>query len=59
MDKEQIKKLERLGIDSSQCSIDVFDNLLDLCGFLYDELEIKEEDRFKLELYRLSRKATN
>lgn len=59
MDKEQIKKLERLGIDSSQCSIDIFENLLEVAIFLYDELEIREEDRMRVEINRLSKKPTN
>lgn len=59
MDKTQIYKLERLGIDTSQCSIDIFANLLDLCEFLYDEASIKEEDRMKFDIYRLSRNPTN
>lgn len=59
MDKEQIKKLERLGIDTSQNSIDIFHNLLELCIWLYEEVEIKEEDRMRIEINRLSRKPTN
>lgn len=59
MDREQIKKLERLGIDTSQCSLDVFDNLLELCVWLYEELEVKEEDKFRYEIYRLTKKPTN
>lgn len=58
MDKTQIYKLECLGIDTSQTTIDIFSNLLDLAEFLYDELSIQEEDRFKIQLYRL-RQPTN
>jgi hypothetical protein len=59
MDKEQIKKLEKLGIDCSQNSVDIFHNLLELCIWLYEEVEIKEEDRMRSEIFRLSRKPTN
>ncbi len=59
MDNEQIRKLKHLGIDTNQCSLDIFDNLLELCTYLFEELEIKEEDRFKIDLYRLTKKATN
>lgn len=59
MDKEQLQKLEKLGIDSTQCSIDIFSNLLEVATFLYDELSILEEDRMRIEINRLSRKPTN
>ena len=59
MDAKQLWQLEKLGIDCSQNSIDIFSNLLELCIYLYEELEVKEEDRFKEQIYRLSRKATN
>jgi|GEM_PF-5489104 len=59
MDSEQIRKLKHLGIDVNQCSLDIFDNLLELCTYLFEELEIKEEDRFKYELFRLTKNPTN
>lgn len=59
MDKEQIKKLERLGIDTSQNTIDIFHNLLEVAIYFLDELEIKEEDRMRIEINRLSKKPTN
>jgi len=59
MDSEQIRKLKHLGIDTNQCSLDIFDNLLELCTYLFEELEIKEEDRFKYELFRLTKSPTN
>lgn len=55
MDKEQLQKLEKLGINTNQTTIDIFANLLDLCEFLYDEAGIREEDRFKIELHRLKK----
>lgn len=59
MDKEQIQKLNKLGIDTNQSSIDIFSNLLELCIWLYEEVEIREEDRMRIEINRLSRKPTN
>lgn len=59
MDAKQLWQLEKLGISTDQSSIDIFSNLLELCTYLYEELEVKEEDRFKEQIYRLSRKATN
>lgn len=59
MDKQQIEKLEKLGIDCSQSSIDIFCNLLDLCVFFSEELEVREEDRMRHQIYLLSKNPTN
>lgn len=55
MDKEQIKKLERLGINTNQPTIDIFDNLLNVAEHLYNLLEADEEERFKKELERIKK----
>jgi len=59
MDKEQIQKLNKLGIDTTQNSIDIFCNLLDLCVFFSEELEVREEDRMRHQIYLLSKNPTN
>lgn len=58
MDAKQLWQLEKLGVNLEQSTIDIFANVLDLAEYLYDELSIKEEDRLRIELYRL-RKPTN
>jgi len=58
MDKTQIYRLQKLGINTDNCTIDIFEDLLNIAEHLYEELEIREEDRFKLELFRL-KKPTN
>lgn len=57
MDKQQIEKLETLGIDCSQTTIDIFDNLLELAVHLNELLEMSEEERFAAELDRLKRNS--
>jgi hypothetical protein len=59
MDKHQEQQLIKLGINVEQSTIDIFANVLDLAEFLFDELEIKEEDRMRIEINRLSKRATN
>jgi hypothetical protein len=59
MDKQQILRLQLLGINTNQVSLHIFDDLLKLAEELYEELSIKEEDEFRRDVYRLSRKATN
>lgn len=58
MDKEQIKKLKDLGIDTTQCSVDIFDNLLELAVWLAEEVEQSELERFQKEINRVL-KPTN
>ena len=53
MDKQQIYRLQKLGINTDNCTIDIFEDLLNIAEHLFEELEIREEDRFKTELYRL------
>jgi hypothetical protein len=55
MDKQQILRLKRLGIDTDKNTIDIFEDLINVAIYLYEELEIKEEDRFKVELFRLKK----
>ena len=59
MDESQIIKLKHLGIDTNQTTIDIFDNLLELAIFMYEELEIKEEDRMRIEINRVTKKPSN
>lgn len=58
MDKQQIQKLKRLGINTDKTTIEIFQDLINVASHLFDELEVREEDRFKLELYR-HKKPTN
>ena len=58
MTAEIILRLANLGIDPNQTSIEIFDNLLDLCEFLYEESEKTELQRFERELNRII-KPTN
>lgn len=58
MTKEILFRLHNLGIDTNQTSLDMFDNLLDLCENLYEEVKITEIERFKRELNR-NLKSTN
>jgi hypothetical protein len=58
MTAEIILRLTNLGIDPNQTSIEIFDNLLDLCEFLWEESEITEIQRFERELNRII-KPTN
>jgi hypothetical protein len=55
MDSQQILRLKRLGIDTDKNTIDIFEDLINVAIYLYEELEIKEEDRFKVELFRLKK----
>jgi hypothetical protein len=55
MDKQQIQKLKKLGISTDKNTIDIFEDLINVAIYLYEELEIKEEDRFKVELFRLKK----
>ena len=59
MDKTQIYRLNKLGINTDKCTIDIFEDLLNIAEHLYEELEIREEDRMRIEINRLSRKPTN
>jgi hypothetical protein len=59
MTKQQILRLQLLGINTNQISLHIFDDLLKLAEELYEEVEIKKEDEFRRDIYRLSRKATN
>lgn len=52
MDKQQIQKLKRLGIDTDNTTIEIFEDLINVAIHLFEELEMTEEDRFKIELYR-------
>lgn len=53
MDTRQIRVLDKLGIDPSQNLDVIFENLLNLAEFLYDETEKSEEQRFQQEIRRL------
>jgi hypothetical protein len=55
MDKQQIQKLKKLGINTDNTTIEIFQDLINVAIYLYEELEIKEEDRFKVELFRLKK----
>jgi len=59
MDKTQIYRLNKLGINTDKCTIDIFEDLLNIAEHLYEELEIREEDRMRIEINRLSRNPTN
>lgn len=52
MDKQQIQKLKRLGIETDNTTIEIFEDLINVATHLFEELEMREEDKFKLELYR-------
>jgi hypothetical protein len=58
MDKQQIQKLKRLGINTDKNTIEIFEDLINVATHLFEELEVREEDRFKAELFR-HRKPTN
>lgn len=52
MDSQQILRLRRLGINTDNTTIEIFEDLINVATHLFEELEMREEDRFKLELYR-------
>lgn len=58
MDKQQILRLKLLGVNTNQTTIDIFEELLRIAEHLYEELSIAEEDRMRINLYRL-RQPTN
>lgn len=58
MDKQQILRLNLLGVNTNQTTIDIFEELLRIAEHLYEELSIVEEDRMRVNLYRL-RQPTN
>jgi len=51
MSSEDLYKLEALGIPTDTTSLEIFDNLLKVAYYLFQELERKEEDRFREALY--------
>ncbi len=59
MTKQQLLRLQLLGINTNQVSLHIFDDLLKLAEELYEEVSIKREDEFRRDIYRLSRKPTN
>jgi hypothetical protein len=59
MDKKIIARLEKLGINTQNTTVEIFEDLLNIAEHLSDELEVTEEMRFKIELERLSRRPTN
>lgn len=58
MSAEQLFLLERLGIDTTKSFEEMFNDLLHVAEFLYDETERNEQDRFRMELNRI-KKPTN
>lgn len=59
MDSQQIQKLKKLGINTDRNTIDIFEDLINVAIYLYDELEIKEEYRLRIEINRVTKKSTN
>lgn len=59
MDSSQIKTLKKLGIDTNKPTIEIFEDLLNVAEFLYEETEKTEIERFRRELERLLQKPTN
>lgn len=59
MNSEDLFKLEQLGIPTDTTSMEMFDHLLKVAHHLFQELERKEEDRFREELYKLTKTASN
>ena len=58
MDSKLIARLKKLGINVENTTIEIFEDLLNIAEHLWEELEVKEEQRFKEELARL-KKPTN
>jgi len=59
MTKEYQNRLSKLGIDHNQPITMIFNNLLALTEFLYEESEKTEIERFKEELENLKKHPTN
>jgi hypothetical protein len=38
MDKQQIQKLKRLGINTDKTTIEIFQDLINVASYLFDEL---------------------
>lgn len=53
MDAEQIKILKKLGINTNNTTIEIFEDVINIANHLYDLLEQSEEDKFREELKRL------
>lgn len=58
MDRSQLQKLEKLGINTENTTIEIFEDLLNVAEYLNDLLELNEEERFRQELERI-KKNTN
>jgi hypothetical protein len=59
MDKALIARLQKMGIDTDKNTIDIFEDLLNIAEHLWAELEVTEEQRFREQLERLTKKPTN
>jgi hypothetical protein len=53
MDETQIQILKKLGIDTSNTTIDIVCDLVNVAEYLYDQLEQTEIERFRAELKRI------
>lgn len=53
MDEISINRLRVFGINPSNSYFEIMEDLLNLTEHLYNELEIKEKERFRKELKRI------
>lgn len=53
MEKDSKLILKKLGINTQNSNREIFEDLLNLSEYLYDQLDRSEIDRFRAELKRL------